>query len=486
MEALRSCFRDSCRVVKGAFFSTDWDDLMEESSRVVSPSDAEVGPLARPVVSSVRTVFVRLWLSESAFDLGSALISFAIGVWIFSSTGSVQDYSISVLVAALASMAVTPVAGALADRYNRLWVVAGCDLAAIVVTLAIVFLLSIRPPTVGVLYVYSAMAAAIASMRRPAVRVVISAIVPKHRYTQINGLGGISRSTVQIAAPVASAFLLQSFGMQVVVATHFLLVLGGAILAYGAMSTAVSGMGLDRRSSADRSFLVSTRSSLVDALSFLGQTPLMGALIAYGAFVQCLLVLATVMLTPMVLSTHSSEVLGAVMSIGVVGALCGSVMAASRVIRKHLVMWMLLSDAVQSAAILAAGVTDSPVVWSMAAFVCLFSGSASLACSSALWMRKTPLARQGSIFSILAASNLLVMCLVLLIGSRLVDSWLEPALRDGGAWSATIGAWFGTGKGRGIGFLLFVAGLCGLAVSGIALSSSKLRKLETLVPERSD
>lgn len=459
---------------------------MEETGSAVSSRNAEIGPAARSFAPSARTVFVRLWLSESAFDLGSALISFAIGVWIFSSTASVQDYSISVLIAALASMAVTPVAGTLADRYNRLWVVAGCDLAAIVVTISVVVFLSIRPPAVGVLYVYSAMAAAIASMRRPAVRVVISAIVPKHRYTQINGLGGISRSTVQIAAPVASAFLLQSFGMQAVVATHFMLVLGGAILAYAAMSAAVRGMALDSRSSADGSFLTSARSSLADAFSFLAKTPLMGGLIAYGAFVQCLLVLATVMLTPMVLSTHSTQVLGVVMSIGVVGALCGSVMAASHVIRKHLVLWMLLCDAIQSASIVAAGVTASPVVWSISAFICLFSGSASLACSSALWMRKTPLARQGSIFSILAASNLLVMCLVLLVGGHLVDAWLEPALRDGGAWSATIGAWFGTGKGRGIGFLFFVAGLCGLAMSGMALSSSKLRRLETLVPERSD
>lgn len=459
---------------------------MEERSAAVSPMGAEITSANRPPVSRVRVVFAWLWLSEAAFDLGSALISFAIGVWIFSFTGSVQDYSVSVLLAALASMLVMPVAGTLADRYNRRRVVAGCDLAAIVVTVSVVLFLSIRPPDVGVLYAYSALAAAIASMRRPAIRVVISAIVPKHRYTQVSGLGGISRSTVQIAAPIASAFLLQSFGMQMVVVTHLALILGGALLAYAAMTRAARRLGAEHPLPADGSFLLSARASLSGALDFLRSTPLMGVLIGYGAFVQCLLVLATVMLTPMVLSTHSAEVLGAIMSIGVVGALSGSVMAASQVIRKHLVLWMLLADTVQSAAILLAGVTQSPVVWSFAAFVCLFSGSASVACSSALWMRKTPLARQGSIFSLLAASNLLVMCLVLLVGGYLADAVLEPALLHDGAWSATIGSWFGTGKGRGIGFLFFVAGLCGLVLSAVALSSAKLRKLKTLVAERSD
>jgi hypothetical protein len=49
-----------------------------------------------------------LWLSETAFDLGTLLVNFAIGVWIFGQTGSARDYSLSIIAATGSSMLVTP------------------------------------------------------------------------------------------------------------------------------------------------------------------------------------------------------------------------------------------------------------------------------------------------------------------------------------------------------------------------------------------
>jgi diaminobutyrate-2-oxoglutarate transaminase len=63
---------------------------------------------------------------------------------------------------------------------------------------------------------------------------------------------------------------------------------------------------------------------------------------------------------------------------------------------------------------------------------------------------------------------------------------LEPALRPGGALGATVGVWFGTGPGRGIGFLFFVSGAVGLALTVVALAHRRLRRLETLVPDGSE
>ncbi|HWW72961.1 MAG TPA: MFS transporter [Duganella sp.] len=454
---------------------------------VVAPGDAAATPPSQPIFPRpARLTFSLLWLSESAFDLGSTLISFAIGVWIYSQTGSVQDYSLSVLAAAVSSMLIMPFAGAFVDRYNRQWVVAGCDLAAIVGTAALVLFLSISRLGVEALYLYTALSAAIASLRRSAVRVVVSSFVPKERYTQVSGLSGISRAVVQVVAPTASGFLMAHIGLRAVMVVHLGLLAGGALLAFSALTRAGSAVRGHHSLTPGLSFWAGARTSFLGALGYLKETPLMRSLLMYGALVQCLLVLATVMLTPMVLSTHSTDVLGLVMSVGVVGALAGSMLAATSVIRRHLMLWVLSCDAIQSAAILATGSTTSPTMWCVAAFACLFCGSASVACSGALWMRKAPLAHQGSVFALQSASNLLVMSLVLLAGGYLADAVLEPALADGGAWSLSVGAWFGTGKGRGIGFLFFIAGACGLLLSVLALASPKLRQLENLVPDRSD
>ncbi|WUR15435.1 MFS transporter [[Empedobacter] haloabium] len=464
--------------------------------REISPASRAIGadgqgdaalptvPAADKPRDPVRLTFGLLWLSEAAFDFGSTLISFAIGVWIYGQTGSVQDYSLSVLAAAVASMLVMPFAGTFADRYDRRAVVAGCDLAAVAATAAIVLFFFVSRLGVEVLYLYTALSAAIASLRRCAIRVVVSTIVPKERFTQVSGFSGMSRAVVQVVAPSAAGLLMARAGLPGAMTLHLGLLVGGALLAFAALARARAALRGCHASG--RSFAHSARASFLGALGYLKDSPLMRSLLLYGALVQCLLVLATVMLTPMVLATHSSRVLGLVMSIGAAGALAGSLLAATAIIRRHLMLWVLVCDAIQSAAILVAGLTTTPLVWCVAAFACLFCGSASVACSGALWMRKAPLAHQGSVFALLSASNLLVMSLVLLVGGYLADAVLEPALADGGAWRHTVGDWFGTGKGRGIGLLFFGAGACGLLVSGLALASRDLRRLEQLVPERPD
>lgn len=446
-----------------------------------STPDKPVTPLQHTPLRA-RSTFALLWLSETAFDLGTTLVSFAVGVWIFSRTGSAQDYSFSVLAAALAAMLATPFAGALADRHDRRWVVLSCDVAAIVGTFAIVLALLSDKLGIGALYVYAAVAAAIGALRRPAIRVAVSRFVPKDRFAQVGGLTGISRALVQVGAPAAAGFLMARMGLQGVMATQLCLLLAGAALVFAALTRAGGDVRGGLRAG-DPSARTSPWASLGGALAYLREQPLMGALLGYGALVQCLLVLATTLLTPMVLSTHSSDVLGLVMSVGIVGGLLGSILVATAWIRRGLMQWILACDALQCAAVLAAGCTTSPAWWCVAAFVCLFCGSTSVACSHALWMRKAPMGRQGSVFALITASNMLVMCVVLLAGGWLADAVLEPALRPGGSLVATVGAWFGTGPGRGIGFLFFLSGAVGLVLTVFALAHRRLRRLETLVPD---
>ena len=449
-------------------------------------TDAVAARRETPAPAAARQAFLLLWLSEAAVELGIALVGFAVGVWIYTQTGSAQDYSLSILAAALTAMLLTPFAGALADRYDRRSVVLACDIAAIACGCAIIALLLGGRLGIVILYIYSAATAAIGALRRPAVRVAISRIVPKERLARVNGLTGISRALVQVGAPSGAGFLMGHFGLQSVMALELVLIAAGAMLVFAALTRAGSHARRTASAAGSTTLWQGARASFSGALEYLAEQPLMRGLLLYGALVQCLMVLATTMLTPLVLSTHGTDVLGLVMSIGIVGGMAGSLLVAVSLIQRRLMLWVLIGDALQAAALLVAGLSTSTLVWCLAAFVCLFAGSTSVACSGALWMRKAPLARQGSVFALLAASNMLVMCLVLLLGGYLADAVLEPALAAGGAWSSGVGVWFGTGKGRGIGFLFFISGICGLLLTALALASRNLRQLDLHVPERVD
>lgn len=427
-----------------------------------------------------------LWLGETAVDFGTLLVNFAIGVWIFAQTGSARDYSLSVISATGASMLVTPFAGAFADRYDRRRVVLLCDLAAIAATTTAAISFAVGRPAPAALYLYAAIAAAIATLRRPAIRVAISGFIARDRLAQVGGLVGLSRAAVQIGAPSASGFLMGYLGLPAVLAVQVCLLSACALLAFGALTRAGQAARGGSTVRAQGSILGGALRGFAGALGYLREAPLMRRLLLYGVLVQCLMVLPVAMFTPLVLSTHSPEVLGLVMSVAIVGAMVGSVLVAATRVRRHLMMWVLVSDVVQCAAVAVAGWSTSLVLWCPAAFACLFCGSTSVACSHALWMRKAPLVHQGSIFALLAALNMLVTAVVLFAGGYLADDVLEPGLRDGGVLVASVGAWFGTGKGRGIGLLFAVTGAIGLVLTLAALANGRLRRLDELVPERAD
>ncbi|HVR10155.1 MAG TPA: MFS transporter, partial [Thermoanaerobaculia bacterium] len=56
--------------------------------------------------------FLLIWLGQLVSITGSALTSFALGVWVYSRTGSVTKYSLLLLATALPGILLSPFVGA--------------------------------------------------------------------------------------------------------------------------------------------------------------------------------------------------------------------------------------------------------------------------------------------------------------------------------------------------------------------------------------
>ncbi|QDQ25471.1 MFS transporter [Chitinimonas arctica] len=433
----------------------------------------------------MRPAFALLWLSETALDIGAALMSFALGVWIFQRTGSAEQFSQAILAAAAPALLMTPLAGVLADRFDRRWVIAGCDLAAAALIVLLATLLFRDSLAVEHLYFFNAAGAIVASVRGPAYRAAVSLIVPKDRLTQASGLIGLTQSLLQIGAPLLAGYVMGAAGLKGVMLIQLILVFAGALAAFGALtraSHAIRGVPVPAR----LGLVHGTLDSFGSAIRYFRAMPLMLGLAIYTVLQESLLVLTTAMMTPLVLSTHSSDALGLILTCGALGSLAGSALLLLVRVDRRLMVWVLLADALLSLFVLLAGFTTSVPLWCLCAFFALFAGSASGACAGALWMRKTPKARQGSIFALLGALNLLAMCVVMLAGGNLGEHVFEPALAAGGAWADTVGAWVGTGKGRGLGFMFVAGGAGSCLMSLLALLHTRLRRLDELVPDHAD
>ena len=64
-------------------------------------------------------VFLVVWFGQLVSLIGSGLTNFALGVWVYQRTGSVTQFSLILLFAMLPSILISPVAGAIVDRWNR-------------------------------------------------------------------------------------------------------------------------------------------------------------------------------------------------------------------------------------------------------------------------------------------------------------------------------------------------------------------------------
>ena len=78
---------------------------------------------------SVR-IFIVVWLGQFVSLVGSGLTSFALGLWVYERTGSVTQFALIGLFTVLPGVILSPLAGALVDRWDRRWVMILSDTGA--------------------------------------------------------------------------------------------------------------------------------------------------------------------------------------------------------------------------------------------------------------------------------------------------------------------------------------------------------------------
>ncbi|WP_434626629.1 MFS transporter [Chromobacterium sp. CV08] len=422
--------------------------------------------------------FVCLWLGEVVTALGSVLLQFALGVWIYQETGSAEQFSLALFSGMLPALLLLPLAGACADLFDRRAVLIGCDLVLLALVLTLAALAWSGGLRVPAMVALSSLASLTYTFRRPSYQVALSLLLPQRRLSQANGLRMLGESSVQFAGPMLAGALMARHGIGGVMLLEVALILCATALVLAALA----GIGRDAPppEAAGRTWGAvwrHCRSGVAATLAYMGRQAEMRALLIYMLLQTSLVALVSSMLTPMVLAGHDSGVLGGVMSSAAVGAIIGSALVVVWNPQRRLMRTVLLADLALAVCVAAMGWVQTPLSWSGMACLAMLAGNVSSSCLLSLWMSHTPLERRGSLFSLLGAINIGVVALTLLAGGVLVERVLEPGMMPGGALAGLTGGWLGEGKGRGIA-LLFV--LCGLACMAVALGALRFVRLDRL------
>ena len=423
--------------------------------------------------------FVIIWIGQVISIVGSGLTHFGIGVWIFEKTGDAMPFTLTVLFGSLPQVFLLPIAGSLADRWNRRWLMILADTGNALATLAVVLLLQFDSLQVWHIYLLSAVGSAFGTFQRPAYQASITMLVPKKDLTRANGMVQSAGALGGILAPMLAGFLFVTIGLSGIVlidfVTYFFAVF--ALLLVRIPQPKVEFSTEDQKSTVVRDIRF--------AWQYLRERPGLLGLLFYYASVNFFLSIVFVLSGPLVLSQHDARVFGFIQMVMGIGGLAGGVAASTwGGPKKHLIRAIFGGIPLYMAGIIVAGLRIHPAFPALGLALNIFFVSLVQSISNAVWQMKVAPEVQGRVFSLRYMLATIITPLAYLVAGPLTDQVFEPLLREGGALTGTVvSTILGIGPGRGIGLIYVLSGLLVILISAIAYLNPRIRRLEEEVPD---
>jgi DHA3 family macrolide efflux protein-like MFS transporter len=251
--------------------------------------------LAKP--GSMQPFFV-VWTGQVFSLLGSELVQFALVWWLTTTTGSAMVLALATMMAVLPRVFVSPVAGALVDRWNRRLVMMVADgLSALaIVVLAVLF--AFDAVQVWHLYVVMFVRAACEAFHWPAMQASTTLMVPEEHLARVAGLNQALQGLGSIVAPPLGALVLNVLPMQGVLAIDIVT----AILAI-TLLLFVHIPQPERTAAAGQASRPSMVADLREALRFLRALPGILLIIAIAMLIN-LLIYPALSLQPLLVTKH--------------------------------------------------------------------------------------------------------------------------------------------------------------------------------------
>lgn len=423
----------------------------------------------------MKTFFI-IWGGQLVSMLGSGLTQFALGVWIYDQTKQATPFAIAVLFGSLPRIFLLPIAGSIADRFNRRKIMIAADVLSAVLTLAIFLLLGAGGLQQWHIYIFAMLGSVLSAFQEPAYTASIAMIVPKEKLGSANGMAQMGQAISSVLTPVMAGALFVFIGFNGIIFIDFV-----------TFFFAITALLFVRIPQPERAAEHKDKNIWQDmqfGWNFLYERKGLLGLLLYYAMVNFLLNWSAVLLIPMVLSRFTADVLGMIQTVMGVGMLAGSIIMSAWGGAKKRIPTAIGFITIAVTGIVIAGLQPNPWLIGAGLFILMFSVPLASGNSQVVFQTKVPREIQGRVFSVRSTISQSMMPLAFLTAGPLADKFFEPLMRDGGALANTfIGQVIGTGAGRGIGLMAILAGLVGIIVSIFVYLNPRVRNLEDELPD---
>ncbi|MEU6796705.1 amino acid adenylation domain-containing protein [Nonomuraea wenchangensis] len=418
------------------------------------------GTLPDPVRPPERT---RLWpfytvaSGQIVSALGTALSSFALGVWAYQRSGEILDLALVTMLAQIPAVLLTPLGGALADRVDRRKIMLACDALSGLAMVALVLLLTTGRLEFWNVCLIVGVTSVVSAFQQPAWLAAVAQLVPKPYLPQANALANVGFGVGNVVAPLAGGALIGLFGLSAVVAVDVVTFAVGVVTL---LLVRFPDRLFHRR---EETFT----SALTGGWRFLRRRRPLLVMALYFAVVNFCTALMWVLVTPVVLSIGTSADLGAVTAIGGVGAALGTGVVLVWGGTRRRATGMIGFVAGSGLGVVLMGVW--PVVWLVAAG--LFIRLACMSIGNAHWLSIIQVKVGPELQGRVLAVNIMIATAMQPVGFLAADPLAEWAGR------------FTDGPGGGAGAVLLASGVFLVVWGLLGLRYRPLHHLEDLVPD---
>jgi DHA3 family macrolide efflux protein-like MFS transporter len=423
-------------------------------------------------------IFLTVWIGQVISILGSSMTGFALGVWIFQQTGSATSFALTLLFNMLPKALVSPLAGIMADRYDRRKIMIAADMTAGIATLIGAGLFLAGNLSIWHIYLLTAINASASAIQAPAFGAAVTQLVPKAQFVRANGLIHLGEGIGLVLAPLLAGVFIGLFGLGSVLLFDMI-----TFLAAISILILVRFPDLSRTSQQTIERTYSWKSQLSQALNYLWARPgLLGLLLVF-TLANFFLGAAEAVLTPMVLSFTSADKLGLIMTIAGFGMLIGSLLvtALGNMQRKGYAVFG--AYALLGLAVAAAGLRPSVVLISSALFFAFFALPTVMSFSQAIMQSKVEPNIQGRVIGLRMFMNTIAFAAAYLLGGNLADRLFEPLMAENGLLAANLGSMIGAGPGRGMGLMFVLMGALALLTALGGFAHPRIRNVEQELPD---
>lgn len=421
--------------------------------------------------------FGLMWLGQLVSLIGSGLTRFALAIWVYERTGSATQLTLITVFAFLPGLLAAPFAGALVDRWDRRWVMFWSDLGPALGTLAIVLLIRADALQTWHIYLVAALASVFNTFQWPAYIAATTLLVPRKQLGRANGMLQFGHASAEIVAPILAGLLIATVGLDGVILIDF-----GTFL-FAAATLLLVRIPRPQVSAAGRAAKGSLLSEAAYGWTFIRERPGLLGLLFYFAMINLVISTATVLVTPLVLSFASPQVLATVLSTASAGLLTGSVVMTLTGGPRPRIHGVLAFGLLFGVALVLAGLRPDVRLVSVALFLLMSGAPIINGSSQAIWQAKVPPDVQGRVFAVRRLIAQFTAPLGFLCAGPLADHVFGPLLLPGGPLAGSVGRMLGVGPGRGIGLLYITLAILPILTSLWGYAQPRLRNVEAELPD---